>query len=465
MRKNNNGYLDRWNSEDLYSEIAEKAVLTCLLIDKETNKEYVPKIDLNFFYVKINRIIFGIILDFHKDNICADIVSVTEKIQSNDQYNHNNTLDEVDTVLYISDLVEKIDTVFVSNIEHYLEILEIKYKIRKIYSASRNIDKNIAKSSSKEEINKEINDLVNLLNSNNFNNNNDNDDKLKLFRDGISSYSEVLENRYKDFQDGIRFTGLETGFKTLDEYTGGFQKGSFIVIGAKTSLGKSDLCLNIINNSLKKNKGIILYSLEMTYNEIMNRLISMQTCINNKYLRDGNLNKGNFLDIIQSYRLLNKNNFFINDSPYITIDKIEIQVEDTIKKTDIDLIVIDYLQLINPGKSNRMYNRTNEVGAISMGLKKLALKYQIPILVASQLSRQGSYRSDPVPILSDLRDSGNIEQDADVVIFIHKEVINDPNDPTKEKEINWYLKVAKCRNGETGIFEVIRKPEYSTFYE
>jgi replicative DNA helicase len=264
-------------------------------------------------------------------------------------------------------------------------------------------------------------------------------------------------------REGLSMTGTPSGFKDLDELTGGFQPGNMIVLAARPSMGKSALMINIAENaSVKYEKPVALFSLEMSETELAQRFIASQAKIDGDDLRKGRVRQDRWPKVIAATEKLASSPLFVDDSSDLGILELRAKARRLHSRQDLGLVVIDYLQLMRPEDSSN--SRVEQIGQISRGLKMLARELSVPVIAVSQLSRAVESRPDKRPLLSDLRESGNIEQDADLVMFIYRD---DYYNKESERPGEADLIIAKHRNGPIGDVSLTfmpRYPKFSTLY-
>ncbi|MDH4129131.1 MAG: replicative DNA helicase, partial [Spirochaetota bacterium] len=275
--------------------------------------------------------------------------------------------------------------------------------------------------------------------------------------------TQTLDHIEKLYHTKGGYTGIPSGFIDLDKITGGFQKSDLIIIAARPSMGKTAFCLNITENaSVKFKQGIAFFSLEMSKQQLCQRLISSYSRMDSQKLRMGNIEPKDFTKIAATISQLSKVKIYLDDTPSITPLEIRAKARRLMARDEINLIIIDYLQLISGSPSRRSENRQNEIAEISRSLKVLARELEIPVIVISQLSRGVEIRGgDHRPKLSDLRDSGAIEQDADVVMFIYRDEYYHQDDPEVKGKAE--LIIAKQRNGPTGVINLAFNSSHTRF--
>ena len=253
-------------------------------------------------------------------------------------------------------------------------------------------------------------------------------------------------------------TGLATGFTDLDYNTSGFQPSDLILIAARPSMGKTAFALNIAEYMIRKGKCVALFSLEMSREQLVNRLLSLESNVDSQLLRTGNLSDSDWDSLLEGANIIGSSRLIIDDTPGISVSQLANKCRKYKLEQNIDIIMIDYLQLM--AGSRRAESRQNEVAEISRALKGLARELNVPVVALSQLSRAVEQRPDHRPMLSDLRESGSIEQDADVVMFLYREDYY--NKDTERKDVAEVI-IAKQRNGPIGTVELVWLPKYTKF--
>ena len=272
---------------------------------------------------------------------------------------------------------------------------------------------------------------------------------------------DVLDNIEKAARSDNNITGLETGFKDLDDKTSGLQNSDLILIAARPSMGKTALVLNIAEYmAFRRNLPVAVFSLEMSRDQLMNRLIAMEASVNSQNIRTGRLNDDEWTKVSESVTRIGHSEMIIDDTPGITLQELRSRARKYKLEKDIKVIFIDYLQLMVAGGRSRSDNRQQEISDISRALKSLARELDIPIVALSQLNRSVEQREDHRPLLSDLRESGAIEQDADVVMFIYRDDYYHKD--TDEKNVAEII-IAKQRNGPIGTVTLVWLPEFTRF--
>ena len=429
-----------------HDDDSERAVITSMLL-KNDKIESVHEIIKNGdeFYNKAYGIIFDVIIEMSNAGKSVDPVTLANTLSE------KNVPGDIAQVSYIIGITSESSSSTSANATYYATYVHNKYIKRQLIEAAEKI------ATKGYEDPEDLNALFDEAEKN----------ILTVTDAGISKeitptediFSEALINIHKANQSQGDVTGVDTGFDDLNFMTGGFQNSDLILIAARPSMGKTALALNIAENMvLKKNKCVGIFSLEMSSTQLATRMLGMNTRIDIKKLRGGGLNTDDFEKLIASGTNLGHSGLFIDDTPGLTVAEVKAKCRRYKKKGMLDIIFIDYLQLMQG--SGKAESRQQEVSQISRDLKGLARELNIPVVALSQLSRTVESRKPPKPMLSDLRESGAIEQDADLVMFIYREDYY--NKDTKRKNVSDII-IAKQRNGATGDIHLVWLPEYTKF--
>jgi len=426
----------------LYNIDAEKNLLGALIKNPLMLSEIITIIKPENFYFQKHQYIYKAILELFNENKPIDVISVSENLRFNEK------LDACDGRPYINDLA--FDVISTANIGYYAKIVDAYFKRRQIIRIADQIKETAEKVEDKDDVINTVQDLFLQVTTNNVIN------KDALFKDFIIDVYNNIEDR---FVNKNKISGLNTGFHDLNDYTGGFQKSDLIILAARPSMGKTALALNIAENIALDNKlPVAVFTLEMSKEQIGQRLLTSNSGISSLKVRNGDLNDADFTKIHESMGKYADCPLYIYDTPGATVTEIRAECKKIKMNEGLGIVIIDYLQLMGGTKNNE--NRTNEVAGISRGLKNLARELDCPVLALSQLSRKVEERSCKKPMLSDLRDSGSIEQDADIVIFIYRDEYYDENSEKKGKA---EIIVAKQRNGPVGSFELLFQQNITKF--
>ena len=431
---------------NLYSIEAEQAIIGGIIIDNEVWAEVSNKLEKTDFYKREHQIIFDIMTFLVSKNEPIDSITLTNIL------NRNSNLEKKSSTTYINNIIKS--TTNTKNILSYVNIVKDKSTLRQIINLSKEIIEFSLNSKTDN-----VNDVLEMIEKK-FLSISKKINKNEKFADISDILSKTIKKIEMLNETNSSITGLASGFKDLDTLTSGFHKSDLIIIAGRPSMGKSTLAINIAQNVLATlNIPIVIFSMEMSSEQIIMRLLSSLGQINLQKLRTGTLDKSDWPRLTAAVAtLLNKKNLFIDDSGALTPFDIKNKIKQIYKiQKNIGLIIIDYIQLIKiPGLQD---NRSREIAEISRALKILAKELNVPIIVLSQLNRSSEQRNDKRPLMSDLRESGAIEQDADLVIFIYKDELKNKNLNKKISEII----VAKQRNGPTGKINLNFIPEYCKF--
>lgn len=427
---------------------AEQSVLGSLMIDKEAIFSIGDVLSTEDFYKKAHSIIYEAILRLWGRHEPIDILSVTTELKKGD------ILKEIGGTAYLTEIINSVPTS--SHVVHYAKIVKEKRILRELINASAEITESAF--TSKEDLESMLDNIERRVFSisqrsiaKNF----------VLIRDELKSAYERIEKLHQG--DGSRLRGLSTGFNGLDNVLSGLQKSDLIIIGARPSYGKTTFALDIARNAaVNLGETVGFFSLEMSREQVVDRLVAAEARVDLWKLRTGRLRDENEFNMIQgAFDKLNKAPFFIDDTPSPNIMQMRsmarrLQAE----QGKLALVVVDYLQLIQPRTGSE--STVQQVTEISRGLKSISRELNIPIIAISQLSRGVEQRDNKTPRLSDLRESGSIEQDADVVIFLHPKNRDNPNLPEAEQNTVDII-IAKHRNGPLGTTPLFFNKEKVSF--
>lgn len=423
---------------------AEEAVLGAMLLDGQALPKVMEILNESNFYSPANQKIYRAILYLFGENVASDLVTVTDWLRQ------NKMLDDIGGPEYLSNLVANVLTT--ANVEHHARVVLDKAIKRNIIQTSMELLKNSF------EDNQAAAELVDLAQNAVFQ---IKESGLRKEPVHIRSYITGILEAAEAMRGERMITGVETGYYKLDEMTSGFQKGDFIVIAGRPSMGKTAFALNVAGyTAIEHSVPVGIFSLEMSGEALVQRLLCSEARVSLRNLRRGMLRNEDWVNLATAAGNLDKAPIFIDDSATLSIYELKAKARRLKAESDIGVLIIDYLQLLEGPKTFRSTSRTQEISEISRALKGLAKELNIPLLVVSQLSRMPEHRTDKRPLLADLRESGAIEQDADVVIFIYREEVY--NKETDKEGIAEVL-LAKQRNGPTGVLELGFKGDYTLF--
>ncbi len=386
-----------------FSPEAEQSVLGAVLLDSscmDRVAEILPRPD--YFYLSGNSLIYSVMLSMFTEGRPIDFVTVLEGLQKTGKF------DEADGKTYLLQLAQMVPSI--SNVESYASIVRDKYDVRTLITTARDI---IEEASSGEA------DAASLLDS----------AEQRIFdirrgknMQGLQRVNEIILQEFDRLDrlnspDAEKYRGVPTGFHELDEAIAGLNRSDFILLGARPGMGKTSFALNIARHAaVKAGKRVAFFSLEMSKEQLVSRLLSTEAMVEGTKLRTGRLSEDEWVRLIEAGDILSKTELYFDDNPTITVPEIKAKLR---RLDGVDLAVIDYLQLMT--SSTRIDNRVQEISQITRSLKIMAKELDIPVLTLSQLARDSEKRTNHRPVLSDLRDSGSIEQDADVVLFLYRD--------------------------------------------
>jgi replicative DNA helicase len=426
---------------------AERSVLGAILLHNDAFNLAVEVIDAPDFYREAHRRIFDKMVKLAERGAAIDLVTLK------DELGRSGDLDEVGGPAYISALVDGVPRS--TNVEYYARIIKEKATLRNlIFSANKILRTAYEAEEDADVILDQAEHAIFAIA----------DDKV---RDGFVSLRDLAQSSLETIEQlharKELITGVPTGFTDLDEMTSGLQKSDLVIVAARPSMGKTSLVLNIAQHvGTRTDKTVGIFSLEMSKEQLFLRMLTSEARIDAQRMRRGYLGERDWGRLSQALGTLSEAKIFIDDSPSIGVLEMRAKCRRLAAEHDLDLVIVDYIQLMQ-GRG-RFENRTLELGSISRSLKALAKELSVPIVVLSQLSRAPEARSDHKPQLSDLRESGALEQDADVVIFIYRQdMYRDKEEDGDDGEGVAELIVGKQRNGPTGVVKLAFIREFTRF--
>ncbi|MCT4618075.1 MAG: replicative DNA helicase [Marinisporobacter sp.] len=413
---------------------AEQSVLGAMILDKEAIVMSTELIRGEDFYKEAHKEIYDAIIALYSRDEPVDLVTLSEEL------GQRQTLEAIGGITYLTSLSSAVPTT--TNVKYYAKIVEEKSILRRLIKASSEI---LEKGYQAEE---EVNNILDLAEKNIF------DISQKKSQEGFTGIREVLleafdqiDSLYKN-KGGI--TGLTTGFVDIDRKTSGLQRSDLILIAARPSMGKTAFSINVAQNAaIKTDASVAIFSLEMSKEQLVQRMLSSESHIEIQKIRTGGLTEDEWPKLAKAMGPLAQAKIFIDDTPGITVMEMKAKCRRLKMEQGLDLVLIDYLQLMSG--DGRSESRQQEISNISRSLKGLAREMDCPVIALSQLSRAPELRADHRPILSDLRESGAIEQDADIVMFLYRDEYY--HDDSEKKNIGEVI-IAKQRNGSTGTVEL-----------
>ena len=423
---------------------AEKSVIGAMLMDKEAVTAALNMLTKEDFYSSQYAVIFESMAELFNEGKPIDLVVLQEKLKE------KNISPEIAGIDFIRDILTAVPTS--ANIRSYAGIVHEKAVLRRLIRVSEDIANTCyADKEQLEDIlaNAEKN-IFKVLQS-----------KSSGTLKPIEKIEENVLNRIEEVsRSNESVTGLPTGFIDLDYKTSGFQPSDLVLIAARPSMGKTAFVLNVVEHiAIRKNLPCMIFSLEMSAEQLVQRMLAMETGIDSQKLRVGNLNDNDWEQLIRGVVQVGNSKIIIDDTPGISITELRSKCRKVKLEKGLSLVIIDYLQLMT-GSSRASENRQQEISEISRNLKSLARELQAPVIALSQLSRACETRTDHRPMLSDLRESGAIEQDADIVMFLYREdYYKKDTEHINEAEVI----IAKQRNGPIGTVKLVWKPETTKF--
>ena len=422
---------------------AEQTVLGALMIDSTAIEKTLNLITAEDFYYDANSEIYDAIKTVYQFDIPVDIITVSDELKK------RGKIDFVGGLEYLAGLTENIVTT--KNVSAYLNIIKEKSVLRKLINVANELIEKGYKESD------EVQNLIDLAESRIFalaQNRGSND--FSMVKDVLLTVFNQLEERAK-IKGSV--TGINTGFKDLNRMTAGLQRSDLILIAARPAMGKTSFALNVAMNAAKSGSSVALFSLEMSKEQYVQRLISLESLVESTKLRTGALDDDDWLSLANVMNSISESNMYSDDTASITLFDLMSKCRRLKIDRGLDLVIIDYLQLMSYG--GRTESRQQEISSISRGLKQLARELNCPVVALSQLSRAVEQRPDHRPLLSDLRESGAIEQDADVVMMLYRDEYYHKEE--SEKKGIAEVIIAKHRNGPIGTVELVFIDRFTKF--
>ena len=426
-----------------YSLEAEQSVLGAVLIDPACFALVMESLRADTFYRPQHRQIFEVMSTMFNLNKTMDFITILDAVKSEGIFDTDE-----DAKIYLTNLAQVVPSS--ANVEAYCRIVREKYYVRRLITASREIIDMAQESQAESDVlldsaEQSIFDIRQGRNTSSF----------KHIRTAITETYELLQHLSGEDRD--KYKGISTGYPALDRVITGLNKTDLILIAARPGMGKTSLALNIAENvATKGGRTVAVFSLEMSSEQLAQRLLSSQASVEGQLLRTGELTGDDWVRIAMASQVLSKADVYLDDTPGITVGEMKAKLR-RLKK--VDLVIIDYLQLMSTGR--RSENRVQEVSEITRNLKIMAKELNVPVITLSQLSRGPESRTTHKPMLSDLRESGSIEQDADIVLLLYREDYY-AREEAEERNIA-ECDVAKNRHGEVGVVKLGWDNRYTRF--
>ena len=423
---------------------AEQAVIGSMLTDKDAVASAIEVLQEDDFYREDNKIIYTAILNLYNRSEPIDIITLKSELSS------MGKLDAVGGLEYIAELPDKVPTT--SNVEQYIKIVEEKSVLRNLIKTANDII------TLGYDPTQDVEDIIDTSEKKIF------EVMQKKNQKGYSSIKDVLVDTFTELEQLYNrkqhITGVPTGFADLDYKTAGLHKSDLILVAARPAMGKSAFALNIATNAaVRANIPVVIFSLEMSKEQMGNRILCSEAMVDSNKVRTGKLEEDDWTKLAGTIGPLSDSEIYIDDTPGISVTEIRAKCRKLKLEKNIGMVVIDYLQLVQ-GSNKRNGSREQEISEISRSLKILAKELNVPVIALSQLSRAVEQRPDHRPMLSDLRESGAIEQDADIVMFLYRDDYY--NKDSEKKDIAEVI-IAKHRGGSLGTIELLWLGSYTKF--
>ncbi len=427
---------------------AEKAVLGAILRDGGSMLSVADQLQPEFFFSDAHQKIYSAQAELYKKNEGIDIVTVSSALSEGASGKHNQI-----GPTYLIQLTE--DCPVTQNIEYYAEIVRKQYYLRRvIYTCQDTIKRAQQKQDTADHFIEEVEKEFLKISSQND-------------RSGIVMADKVIESTIAQIEKNIMrdgtMTGVPTGFAELDELTGGWQSSDLMIIAARPGMGKTAFALNCAANAMQHDRKVVIFTLEMSKEQLMSRVLSSEARVDSARLRRGDLTEDETDRLMEGARKVYSyyQNLGIDETPSISVMELRSRCRRFQKEKGLDMVIVDYLQLMGAGGASRgQQSREREISEISMGLKGLAKELNIPVIALSQLNRGPDARPDKRPKMSDLRESGSIEQDADMVFFIYRDEVYNPS---SERTGIAELIIGKNRHGATKTIDLAFQPNFVSF--
>ena len=427
---------------------AEINTLGCAFLSKTALDKICEELTVEMFYLESHKKIYEVLEKLKRNDIAVDITTVSNELEK------NGNLGQVGGLEYLTEIVDSVATP--ANLEYYINIIFEKYVLRTLINKSTKIIDECYEE--KEELNTIVENAEKSILAVNAD---------RMTKD-IKPIQEVLDKAQEEIEflakNGGDITGIPTGFYDLDKRTTGFHSNELIIIAARPGMGKTALAINMATNiAINSKKSVAFFTLEMSAVQVVNRMFSSVGQIDSMKLRTGRFEHTDWKKYNETLSLLADTRFYIDDTPAITVSEMRSKCR-RLKQSEkgLDIIIVDYLQLLS-SSSKYQGQRTNEVSEISRDLKKLAMELEVPVIALAQLSRGVEGREDKRPLMSDLKESGSIEQDADIVMFIYCDDYYKFKSKERPNISPTELIISKNRSGSTGTAELLFERSFVNF--
>ncbi len=428
---------------------AEQSLLGSLFISSDACADVFPQLNENDFYSTAHKKIYKAMLDIYSSGVPIDYVTVSTALTKKGE------LEEVGGLSYITDLTNFVPSA--ANYKHYMDIIRNDSILRQVIDASQRIINEAFEGNTADYVlanaEKTIFDIAQTKRTN----------TLEHIRKGVTEAIDLMEKISIDPNANM---GIKVGFPTLDRYTNGFKPGELIIIAARPGIGKTTLAVNFaVNAALKYGKSIAMFDLEMSSLQVAQRFICSTGRVDMNLIKGGTKDNNVWATLFETKKILENSNIYIDDTTNVTPADILSKCRRLKAQNGLDMVIIDYLQLMKSKNEGKEVNRQQEVAEFTRAIKLAARELEVPIILLSQLNRESEKRTDKTPQLSDLRESGSIEQDADIVMFIADIASKDADENSDDDALDYSLVIAKHRNGMRGTIPIKWRSEYTQFYE
>ena len=424
---------------------AEQSVLGSMMLSKDAIAMVASRLRADHFYSQAHEYIYSAIIELFQKNQPIDMVTVAEVLKK------NKLIDDIGGRTYLAEVVESVPTA--ANVDHYCDIVIDRAMLRKLIGAGSEIV------SEGFDVSQDVDDILESAQRKIM------DISRDRIQDGFVPLKDVLmpvmDNMHQVYDTDGQILGIPTGYDDLDKITSGFQKSDLIILAARPAMGKTTLALNMaVNAAVNHQAPVAVFSLEMPKEQLATRLLCSEAKIDSSRLKTANLADHEYKQLTYALGKLSEAPLYIDDSPGLTPLELRAKTRRLKAEADVQLVVIDYLQLMRSSRK-RVESRFQEISEIIRDVKAFARELNVPVIALSQLSRDIEKRQDQSPKLSDLRETGELEQTADLVLFIHRE---DYYDTSKQTASAAKLVIAKHRNGATGAIDLVFRKDVSRFY-
>ena len=423
---------------------AEQAVLGAVFFDQSAMKTIVDKIQEHDFFSPNHQVIFRTMKSLFQENIAIDYQTLIDRLE-----NHNLLL-KAGGIEYVSALIDAVPSI--ANLLNYINIVKDKSIIRKIQDSCRSIIEKAYTTDNTPEFIDEVEDQIIAITK---------EKRTSDFKTAGEIANILSQKISEQAQIGAAVTGLDTNYGELNRYTLGLQPSDLIIVAARPSMGKTAFALNLALNVAKnpQRPHVAFFSLEMGVDQLVMRLMSCQAQVDNTKLRQGKLSPQEWEKVKYAIQTLSNINLYFDDSGTVKVTDLRSKCRKLKQDDKLDLVVVDYLQLLSGSQYNQS-NRVQEVSEISRVLKEVARELKVPVIALSQLSRGVEQRKEKQPVMADLRESGSIEQDADIILLMYREDYYDA-ETTRKNVVD--INIAKNRSGTIGVFQLLFNRNVSTF--